>query len=413
MTIFLKDMVFMKILREKTAFPVMALTAGLFLFGCNDAKQTPPAAPAAPMAVEVNTLTITSQPAPLSVELPGRTAAYRMAEVRPQVSGIVQKRLFTEGSEVKAGELLYQIDPATYQATLASAEAALAKSEASEYSARLRSTRYQTLARNKAVSEQEQIDAEASWKQTLAEVAAARAALQHARINLDYTRVVAPISGRIGKSLVSEGALVTAQQATPLATIQQVDRLYVDVSQSSNELQQLKRKLLSGGPDNQERQKTEVKVVLDDNSVYSETGILEFSDVSVDQSTGTVTIRAIIGNPRQELLPGMFVRARLTSDTPQTTILVPQASIVRNNRGQAMVMLVNSQAMVEARPVETGQTIGEQIMVTKGLVDGEQLIIAGLQKIRPGAPVKVAAPQTAGAPAQAAPAQQNPAKKAE
>ena len=403
----------MKNLREKTSFSVIALTAGLFLFGCNDAKQTPPAAPSAPMAVEVNSLTVTSQPTPLSIELPGRTAAYRMAEVRPQVSGIVHKRLFTEGSEVKAGELLYQIDPATYQATLASAEAALAKSEASEYSARLRSTRYQTLARNKAVSEQEQIDAEASWKQALAEVAAAKAAVQNARINLDYTRVVAPISGRIGKSLVSEGALVTAQQATPLATIQQVDRLYVDVSQSSNELQQLKRKLLSKDSGNQEQQKTEVKVVLDDNSVYAETGILEFSDVSVDQSTGTVTIRAIIDNPRHELLPGMFVRARLTSDTPQTTILVPQASIVRNNRGQAMVMLVNGQSMVEARPVETGQNIGEQIMVTKGLAEGEQLIIAGLQKIRPGAPVKVAAPQTAGAPAQVAPSQQNPAKKAE
>ncbi len=402
----------MKNLREKTSFSVIALTAGLFLFGCNDAKQTPPAAPSAPMAVEVNSLTVTSQPTPLSIELPGRTAAYRMAEVRPQVSGIVHKRLFTEGSEVKAGELLYQIDPATYQATLASAEAALAKSEASEYSARLRSTRYQTLARNKAVSEQEQIDAEASWKQALAEVAAAKAAVQNARINLDYTRVVAPISGRIGKSLVSEGALVTAQQATPLATIQQVDRLYVDVSQSSNELQQLKRKLLSKDSGNQEQQKTEVKVVLDDNSVYAETGILEFSDVSVDQSTGTVTIRAIIDNPRHELLPGMFVRARLTSDRPQTTILIPQASIVRNNRGQAMVMLVNSQSTVEARPVETGQNIGDQIMVTKGLTDGEQLIVTGLQKIRPGVPVKVASPQP-GAETQAAPATQTPAKKVE
>jgi len=281
-----------------------------------------------------------------------------------------------------------------------------------EYSARLKSTRYLTLVRTKAVSEQEQIDAEASWKQTLAEVAAAKAAVQNGRINLEYTRVTAPIAGRIGKSQVSEGALVTAQQGSALATIQQVDRLYVDVSQSSNELLQLKRKLLAGKTDQNSQLKTAVKVVLDDNTEYSETGVLEFSDVSVDQSTGTVTIRAIIGNPRQELLPGMFVRARLTSDRPQTTILVPQAAIVRNNRGQAMVMLVNGQSTVEARPVETGQNLGDQIMVTKGLTAGERLIVAGLQKIKPGAPVKVAAQQP-GAETQAAPPEQTSAKKAD
>ncbi len=391
---------------------MLTLTAGLLLFACKDAKQGQPPAPAAPMAVEVNTIPVTAQPAALSIELPGRTAAYRVAEVRPQVSGIVQKRLFTEGSVVKAGELLYQIDPATYQAALAIAEAAQAKSEALEYSARLRSTRYLALVRNKAVSEQEQIDAEATWKQTLAEVAAAKAAVQNARINLEYTRVTAPIAGRIGKSQVSEGALVTAQQGTALATIQQLDRLYVDVSQSSGELLQLKRKLLAQKGDNQEQLKPEVKVVLDDNSVYSETGVLEFSDVSVDQSTGTVTIRAIIGNPRHELLPGMFVRARLTSDQPLSTILVPQASIIRNNRGQTMVMLVNNQSTVEARSVETGQNLGDQITITKGLAEGEQLIIAGLQKIRPGVPVKIATPPS-GAEKQAVPATQTPAKKAE
>lgn len=391
---------------------LLSLAAGLLLVACKEEKQSPPPSPAAPAAVEVSTMTVTSKPAPLSVELPGRTAAYRIAEVRPQVSGIVQKRLFTEGSEVKAGELLYQIDAAAYQAALASAEAALARSEAMEYSARLKSTRYLTLVRTKAVSEQEQIDAEAIWKQAQAEIAAAKAAVQNARINLEYTRVTAPIAGRIGKSLVSEGALVTAQQGTALATIQQVDRLYVDVSQSSNELLQLKRKLLTGKTKQDEQLKTAVKVVLDDNTEYSETGVLEFSDVSVDQSTGTVTIRATIGNPRHELLPGMFVRARLTSDRPQTTILVPQASIVRNNRGQAMVMLVSGQSMVEARPVEIGQNLGDQVVVTKGLTDGEQLIVAGLQKIKPGTPVKVAAQQP-GAETQAAPPEQTPAKKAE
>jgi membrane fusion protein, multidrug efflux system len=402
----------MKNTRKNLSFTALTLIAGMLLFACKDAKQPPSPSSAAPAAVEVSTMAVTSQPTSLSVELPGRTAAYRVAEVRPQVSGIIQKRLFTEGSVVKAGELLYQIDAATYQAALAIAEAALARSEAMEYSARLRSNRYQTLARSKAVSEQEQIDAEATWKQTLAEVAAARASVQNARINLEYTRVNAPIAGRIGKSLVSEGALVTAQQATALATIQQLDRLYVDVSQSSNELLQLKRRLLAEKAQGAEQLQTEVKVVLDDNSVYSETGMLEFSDVSVDQSTGTVTIRAIIGNPRHELLPGMFVRARLTSNRPQNTILVPQSSIVRNNRGQAMVMLVNKDSAVEARPVETGQNLGDQITITSGLTDGEQLIVAGLQKIRPGVPVKVATPQS-GAEAQAAPAPQTPAKKAE
>lgn len=395
------------------SLPVLTLTAGLLLFACKDAKQSPPPAAGAPAAVEVSTVLIAAQQAPLSVELPGRTAAYRVAEVRPQVSGIVQKRLFTEGSAVKAGELLYQIDPSTYQAALAIAVATQAKAEASEYSARLRSTRYLTLVRNKAVSEQEQIDAEANWKQSLAEVAAAKAAVQNARINLEYTKVTAPIAGRIGKSQVSEGALVTAQQATALATIQQLDRLYIDVSQSSGELLQLKKKLSAEKTNSQDQLKTDVKVVLDDNSVYSETGVLEFSDVSVDQGTGTVTIRATIANPRHELLPGMFVRARLTSDQLQPTILVPQASITRNNRGQAMVMLVNSQSTVEARPVDTGQNIGDQIVVTKGLTDGEQLIVTGLQKLRPGMPVKIVTPPQPGAETQAAPTPQIPAKKAE
>jgi membrane fusion protein (multidrug efflux system) len=225
-------------------------------------------------------------------------------------------------------------------------------------------------------------------------VAAARAEVQRARINLDFTRVTAPIGGRIGKSQVSEGALVTANQATALATIQQLDPLYVDVSQSSNELLQLKRKLSTKKAEENSQLKTEVRVVLDDNSEYGEVGLLKFSDVSVDQSTGTVTIRAIIDNPHRGLLPGMFVRARLTSEQPQTVILVPQASIVRNNRGQAMVMLVDGESKVEARPVETGQNMGDKIMITRGLADGDRLIVAGLQKIRPGAPVKVATDQS-------------------
>jgi membrane fusion protein, multidrug efflux system len=401
----------MKNLRNSLSFPLLILAAGLLLGSCKSTPQGPSAAgPGA--AQEVTAVPISAQPAQVTMELSGRTAAYRIAEVRPQVSGIVQKRLFIEGSEVKAGDLLYQIDPATYQAAFAGAEAALARSEAAEYSARPKATRYRTLVLTKAVSEQEQVDADASWKQAVAEVAAAKAAVQNARINLNYTRVTAPISGRIGKSLASEGALVTAQQGTALATIQQLDPLYVDVSQSSNELLQLQRQLSAEQAQPVRELKTKVKVVFDDGAEYGETGTLEFSDVSVDQSTGTVIIRATVGNPRHELLPGMFVRARLTSAQQQTVIMVPQASIIRNARGQAMVMLVNSQSMVESRLIETGKNIGDQIVVTKGLAAGDQLIVAGLQKIRPGAPVKVAA-QTTGAQTQAAPAEKTPAKKAE
>ena len=400
----------MKNLRIKTPFVVVVLAAGLLLGACKDSKQGPPPSAAGP--IEVGTVTLSSQMVNLSVELPGRTAAYRIAEVRPQVSGIVLKRLFTEGSEVKAGELLYQINPATYQAAFDSAKAALARIEAMEYSARLKANRYRMLVRTKAVSDQEQIEVEAGWKQAVAEVAAARAALENARINLDYTKITAPITGRVGKSLISEGALVTAQQATALAIIQQLDPLYIDVSQSSNELLQLKKKLAAQGPQTEAQAKTDVKVLLPDNSEYSEIGTLEFSDVTVDQSTGTVTMRATVANPRHELLPGMFVRARLTKKQEQQAILVPQASIVRNNRGEALVMLVNDKSEVEARPVQTGQNLGDKIVITEGLHDGERLIVEGLQKIKPGVPVSVAAQQP-GVQAQAAPIAQTPAKKAE
>lgn len=375
----------------------LTLAASLALSGCKEQKTTSPAAGGAkaPPPQEVGTVVVTSQPLPLSIELPGRIAALRIAEVRPQVSGIVKKRLFEEGSEVKAGELLFQIDPTTYQAALAGAEASLAKAEASEYSARLRAQRMQALAKNRAVSEQEQIDAEAVWKQSQAEIAAAKAAVQNARINLEYTKVIAPIAGRIGKSQVSEGALVTAQQALALAVIQQLDRVYVDVSQSAGELLQLKKKFQTNQASGQEALQASVKVVLDDNSEYSEIGVLEFSDVSVDQGTGTVIIRGIVANPRHELLPGMFVRARLSTEKPEPTILVPQAAIVRNTRGQAMVMLVDAENKVAARPVETGQNVGDKIVIAKGLAEGEQVIISGLQKIKPGAPVTIAAPQPA------------------
>ena len=400
----------MKITKPKVALSVLIAAVGLLAGACKNSQ--PAAKPPAPGAVEVTAIAVQAQSLSPSTELPGRTAAYRVAEIRPQVSGIVQKRLFTEGSEVKAGDLLYQIDPASYEASLASAEASLARSEAMEYSARLKADRYRNLVRNKAVSDQEQIDAEASWKQAQAEIAAAKAAVQTARINLAYTRISAPIGGRIGKSQITEGALVTAQQATALATIQQLDPVYVDVSQSANDLLKLKRKLAAEQNQPTDKLKTEVTVIYDDGSEHATKGSLEFADVSVEQSTGTVTVRAIVGNPGHELLPGMFVRARLVADHPQQLILIPQATVVRNNRGQALAMLVSDKAVVEARPIETGQNIGDQIVVLSGLKVGEQLITSGLQKIRPGAPVKVAVSATGGE-AKAAPANSQTAQKAE
>lgn len=358
--------------------------AGLLLFGCEEQKQMPTAAP---RPVEVDVHIVTTEPIELSVELPGRTTAYRIAEVRPQVSGIVQKRLFTEGSEVKAGELLYQIDPATYQASLDSAEAALAKAEALEHSARLKAERYRTLVQTKAVSEQDQIEMEAAWKQAVADVAAARAALDSARILLDYTAITAPITGRIGKSMISEGALVTAQQASALAVIQQLDPLYVDVSQSSTELLRLRNEIAAGHPEGSDNPRSEVTVLLDDGSTYDQTGVLEFSDVTVNQSTGTVTLRAIVANPRQKLLPGMFVRARIAKGSVSDAILIPSTAISRNNKGEAMVMLVDDQSLVATKMIEVGQSFGERTLISSGLNAGDQVIVAGLQKIRPGVPV--------------------------
>ena len=341
--------------------------------------------------MEVDISTIKQQLVNLAVELPGRTAAYRIAEVRPQVGGIIKKRLFTEGSEVKAGQLLYQIDPDTYQARFDSAKAALAKADALEHSARLKAERYRTLVQTKAVSDQDQVEMEANWKQAVADVAAAKAAVDSARINLDYTKLTAPISGRIGRSTVTEGALVTAEQATALATIQQLDPLYVDLNQSSTEMLNLKKELSSEQTQHLEKSQSRVKVLFEDGAEYSQPGTLEFSDVTVNQTTGTVILRAIVANPDQRLLPGMFVRARIDKGQRPNAILVPAVSISRNSKGQPMVMLVNKESVVEARIIQTGQNIGDQVLVTEGLSEGEQVIVAGLQKIKPGVSVKAAA----------------------
>lgn len=375
----------MKLLIKKNTLWGAILLVGLGLAACKQGTEQK-AVVTAP--VEVDVVTLKTEPIELSVELPGRTAAIRVAEVRPQVSGIIQKRLFVEGTEVKSGQLLYQIDPATYQAAFDSAKAALAKTEAQEKSAQLKAERYRILVRTKAVSEQEQIEMEAAWKQSVADVAAAKAALAAARINLDYTKVIAPITGRIGKSSVTEGALVTAQQSTALATIQQLDPMYVDVNQSSTELMRLKKEVAAGLASGGESPKSAVTVIFDDGSEYGQNGSLEFSDVTVNQTTGTVTLRAIIANPQYELLPGMFVRARIDKGLQPAAILVPAASVQRNSKGQAMVMVVGQGSTVEGRTIQTGQNIGDRILVSDGVQPGEQVIVSGLQKIRAGVAVK-------------------------
>jgi membrane fusion protein (multidrug efflux system) len=324
----------------------------------------------------------------LTTELPGRTSAYLIAEVRPQVGGIVQKRLFTEGSDVKAGEILYQIDPATYQAAYNSAKAALSRAEANVVNARLKAERYRELVKNNFVSQQDYDDVNAAFKLAEADVEAGKAALETARINLAYTRITAPISGRIGRSTVTDGALVTANQPAALATIQMLSSMYVDVTQSSAELLQLKQNLASGLMKNGTTDQARVKLVLEDGSAYSLSGTLKFSDVTVDQSTGSITLRAIFPNPKQTLLPGMFVRAILEEGVNDHAILVPQRGVTRSPDGNAMVMVVNGEEKVETRAIKVVRTVGDNWLVSEGLKAGDRVIVEGLQKARPGTPVK-------------------------
>jgi len=336
----------------------------------------------------VGVVVIQPQRVELTTELPGRTAAYLTAEVRPQVNGIVQKRLFTEGSDVKAGQVLYQIDPATYRAAYASARAALSRAEAMLVSVRLKSDRYKELVKINAVSRQDYDDAHAALKQGEADVEAAKAALESARINLAYTRVTAPIAGRIGRSTVTSGALVTANQEAPLSTIQHLGSMYVDVTQSSAELLKLKQNLASGllkqGGANQAR----VKLLLEDGSAYPLAGVLKFSEVTVDQSTGSITLRAVFPNPKQTLLPGMFVRALVEEGVSEHAILVPQRGVSRNAKGEATVMVVGTDQKAEIRPIKVSRTVGDNWLVSEGMKAGDRVIVEGLQKARPGTVVK-------------------------
>jgi membrane fusion protein (multidrug efflux system) len=333
-------------------------------------------------------MTITPGRVALTTELPGRTVPLLIAEVRPQVGGIIRKRLYTEGSDVKAGQLLYQIDPAAYEATYASAQAAQARAEANLFAVRSKAGRYQDLVKIKAVSQQDNDDSQASLKQAEADVAAAKAALESARINLAYTKITAPISGRIGRSTVTDGALVTASQPTALATVQQLGSMYVDVTQSTAELLKLKQNLASGFMKKGDSATAKVKLLLEDGSAYPTPGIMKFSEATVDQSTGSVTLRALFSNPNQILLPGMFVRAVVEEGVSEAAILVPQRGVTRNPKGDAVVMTVGAEEKVEPRPIKVIRTVGDSWLVSEGLKAGDRVILEGLQKARPGTVVK-------------------------
>ncbi|NJC87119.1 MAG: efflux RND transporter periplasmic adaptor subunit [Desulfuromonas sp.] len=386
--------------RMNLTLAAVILGGSLLLGGCNKQGSAPAPAPAAPP--EVGVLTIQPQRAVLTTELPGRVAPHLVAEVRPQVGGIIQQRLFTEGSDVKAGQVLYQIDPAIYRAAFASARAALSRAEANLVPARLKAERFRELVTIKAVSQQDFDDASAALLQAEADVESARAAVENARINLDYTSVKAPISGRIGRSSVTTGALVKASQDATLATIQQLDPVYVDVTQSTADLLRLRQSLASGLLKNGGTNQAQVRLLLEDGTAYAQAGTLKFSEVTVDQSTGSVTLRNLFPNPEQLLLPGMFVRAVLEEGVDEQAILVPQRGVTRNPAGNAMAMVVGNEEKVEPRMIKVARTVGDSWLVSEGLKAGDRVILEGIQKARPGTVVKAVpfgAPPSGGVPA--------------
>lgn len=382
-----------------------AALAATVVAGCGG-KAAAPAPGGAQQAPEVAVFTVAPQTLAMTTELPGRTAAFQVAEVRPQVGGLIQKRLFTEGADVKAGVQLYQIDAATYQAAFNSAKANLAKAKANLAAAGPKVARYKELVAIEGVSRQDYDDAVAAHEQAKAEVEAAQAALETARINVEYTKVEAPISGRISRSNVTPGALVTAGQATALTTVQQLDPIYVDVTQSSEELLRLKREMDEGSVKKANGQAA-VTLLLADGSKYALPGKLQFSDVSVDPGTGNVTLRALFPNPKHDLLPGMFVRAVLETGVSEQAIAVPQMGVSRDPKGAATALVLNKEGRVEQRVLQVGGTIGDKWLVKSGLEAGDRVIVEGLQKVKPGAPAvvaKVTSAADAAAAAAAAPA---------
>jgi membrane fusion protein (multidrug efflux system) len=358
---------------------ILCFVLAMGLAGCKGKTAAPPPVP------EVATVTVAPQKLLLTTELPGRTSPYLIAEIRPQVNGLIQKRLFTEGSDVQAGQEIYQIDPAPFQAALDRAKANLP-------ALRSRAARYKEALADKAVSQQECDDADAALKQAEAE-------LETARINLNYAHVVSPITGRIGKSTVTDGAIVTAYQPVALATVQQLDPIYVDVPQSTTELLRLKRRLEDGRLRRDATNQNQVQLILEDGMKYPMEGTLQFRDVSVDPTTGSVILRAVFLNPNGVLLPGMFVRAVVKEGVNDQAILIPQQAVMRDPKGNPMALIVNAAGTVEPRLLKIDRAIGDKWLVTAGLTTGERVIVEGLMKARPGTAVKAVPFEAALAPA--------------
>ena len=382
----------------------------LLLAGCQDEAPKP----AAPPPAAVTVLPLKPETVAITTELPGRTTPFRTAEVRPQVGGVIRERLFAEGAQTTAGQPLYQIDPAPFEASLQSAQASQARAEAAVVAARSTVNRYQPLVRARAVAQQDLDNALATLRQAEADVTSARASVTTARLNLGYTKVTAPIPGRTSRSSVTPGALVTADQATSLVTITQLDPIYVDVTQPSSTLLRLRRELAAGRLRRVADDQAEVHLLLEDGTEYARPGRLQFSEVIVDQGTGSVTLRAVFPNPDGTLLPGMFVRARIEEGTAEGALLVPQQAVGRNPKGEATAMVVNAEGKVEARVLRTERAIGNRWLVSDGLRPEDRVIVEGLQRARPGAQVQATETTQqaldAPAPPPAAPAQQRAAR---
>jgi membrane fusion protein (multidrug efflux system) len=401
----------MSLIRPLKYFVAVGLVfAGLLMSSCKSkVSSAPPAGP-----TEVGVVTVHPERAVLTTELPGRTSAYLVAEIRPQVNGLIQKRLFQEGANVKAGDLLYQIDPAPYRAALNQAEAALTTAEADLVTAeanlpaiRARAERLKGLVAIHAVSQQDYDDASAAQRQAEANLAARkaaveinRAAVESARINLSYTPITSPISGRIGISNITVGAMATAYQPTPFAVVQQLDPIYVDVVQANTELLRLRQRLETGRLKRNGPVQNKVKLILEDKTVYPLTGTMQFRDVTVDPTTGSVTLRMVFPNPRQVLLPGMFVRAIVQEGVSEDALLVPQQGVTRDVKGNPIALVVNAEEKVEQRTLELDRAIEDKWLVTNGLAAGDRLIVEGSQKVRPGAQVR-AVPRDMGGESQA------------
>lgn len=364
--------------------PLLTMMSCVAIAAC--ARQEPAAGRGGPAAgqgdpVEVGYVELRGESVPLLLELPGRTTAYETSEVRPQVSGILKERLFTEGAQVKAGDVLYRIDPRLYESAVEQARADLSSARAASNAANMLAGRYAELAKTGVISKQDLLNAEAAAEAAAAAGQRAAAGVEAARLNLQFTRVTAPIAGRIGRSFVTTGALVSAAQAAPLATIQRLDPIFVDIQQSSTDLLSFRRQVAGG---NLARDSTEVKLRLEDGSLYPHVGVLQFAESVVDTSTGSVTVRASFPNPEGLLLPGMFVRAQFSPVKARDAVLVPQQGVTRDARGSAQVLVVDSESRAEVRTVVTERTVGDNWLVSSGLASGDRVIVEGLGRVKPG-----------------------------